>query len=155
MIEDTAVATLFTTAGPVCFPGIKQPKMQQWPTVPPSGSYIRSVWDFFSTPLLLLHPLPRWQRMKRHTSRLTFRNKIPTSGAQFSCHYYESTLSQLPGYLNCHCGTLTAPPSPSLNAEFGAWKALSATDNGGSGCCGRTGRFNFSPFRVCAFTPSI
>lgn len=106
---------------------------------------------FFSFPFTHSH-IYKPVTMNAWISSRAFQNKTLNSTRVYVIAFiFERGFAQLPanGRLVSSLAWRRAPTPPSsssppLNAEFGARKALSAADNGGSGCCGRTGRCNFS-----------
>lgn len=108
---------------------------------------------FFSFPFTHSH-IYKPVTMNAWISSRAFQNKTLNSTRVYVIAFiFERGFAQLPanGRLVSSLAWRRAPTPPSsssssppLNAEFGARKALSAADNGGSGCCGRAGRCNFS-----------
>lgn len=115
---------------------------------PPSGSYIRGVWDFFFP-----SPTPTFTSQwdwKPIFPAPAFKIKPVSTRACFDATILKTNLFDFRD-TSTHLSLAWQSPSPSLNAEFGAWKALSAADNGGSACYGRAGRCNFSWFPFLRF----
>lgn len=129
---------------------INNPTMSQRP---PSGSLHPRCLRlfFFSFPFTHSH-IYKPVTMNAWISSRAFQNKTLNSTRVYVIAFiFERGFAQLPanGRLVSSLAWRRAPTPPSsssppLNAEFGARKALSAADNGGSGCCGRAGRCNFS-----------